>query len=97
MRKFGQIEVVDFRRFKKRINLLTRCWHTAFFSASVFLGLRFKKEWTKPADHDVVPGDGESFIYVVTFEWLLGIGLIITLAVLAKGVRLSFIKDLLGF
>ncbi len=48
-------------------------------------------------DHDVVPGDGESFIYVVTFEWLLGIGLIITLAVLAKGVRLSFIKDLLGF
>ena len=48
-------------------------------------------------DHDVVPVDGESFIYVVTFEWLLGIGLIITLAVLAKGVRLSFIKDLLGF
>jgi len=33
----------------------------------------------------------------VSFEWLLGIGLIVTFALLVKGVRFGFIRDLLGF
>ena len=35
-------------------------------------------------------------LMLVTAEWLLGIGLIVTFALLVKGARFGFIRDLLG-
>lgn len=75
---------------------LTRYWHVIFFSASVLLGIRFKKEWIYVNDQIGKLGH-KSFVRIVTFEWLLGIGLYIVFALLVKGSRFEFIKALLGF
>jgi len=68
-----------------------------FFSASVLLGIRFKKEWIPIVDKRNLYLGHKSFLHVVTFEWLLGIGLIITFTLLVRGTRFGFIRDLLGF
>ncbi len=64
-------------------------------SAAVLFGIRFKKEWSKVCPDNIL--GRKTFIYCVTFEWLLGIGLIVTFALLVKGARFGFIRDLLGF
>jgi len=61
----------------------------------VLLGIRFKKEWFD-LGHREAPGH-RTFLGVVSLEWLLGIGLIITFALLVKGARFGFVRDLLGF
>ena len=79
---------------KENINLITRVWHSMIFSASVLLGIRFKKDWTNaPAKY--IAGKN-TFIYIVTLEYILGIGLIILFIVLAKGSYVSQFKSLLG-
>lgn len=75
---------------------LLRYWHVTFFSASVLLGIRIKKEWIQ-----IIPPTSrlgqKSFIIMMSIEWLLGIGLYVAFAVLVKGSRFEFIKGLLGF
>ena len=93
--KHIKLQITDFSYVLNNMNRLTRYWHALYFSTSVLLGIRFKKEWTK--DHpDNILGR-KSFIYFVTFEWALGIMLFVVFALLVKGIRFSFIKDLLGF
>ena len=77
------------------MNPLTRYWHSLFFSTSVLLGIRFKKDWIKVFPEDML--GSKSYIRLVTFEWTLGIMLFVVFALLVKGIRFSFIKDLLGF
>ena len=70
-------------RSVSKINWISRGWHAVYFSASVLLGLRFKKDWIRTS-----PGHAlgiRYFVYLVTFEWALGIGLYVLFAVLAKG------------
>ena len=71
------------------ISYLARVWHVLFFSTSLLLGLRFKKEWIEKRDH--------TFLRWVTAEWLLGIGLYVLFAVLVKSYEFSYVKGLLGF
>ncbi len=89
------LQFTDFSYALNDINRLTRYWHALFFSTSVLLGIRFKKEWTKHLPKNIL--GRKSFIYFVTFEWVFGIILFVVFALLVKGIRFSFIKDLLGF
>ena len=67
---------------------LLKAWHAIFFSFSVLLGVRFKKEWLIKR---------HNYLFWVTCQWGIGIGLFVTFALLAKGARFGFIRDLLGF
>ena len=80
---------------KKTVPTLSRFWHVVYFSASVLLGLRFKKQWMQVGGR--TKAEARRFITWVTIEWASGIGLYIVFALLAKGHRLSYIKGLLGF
>jgi len=71
------------------ISYIARIWHVIFFSPVYYVGIRFKKEWIDTKSH--------LFLTFVTTEWLLGIGLYVIFAILAKGLRFGFIKELLGF
>jgi hypothetical protein len=90
-----RLGLLRFRRFDHasipgdEISYLARLWHVLFFSTSVLLGLRFKKEWIEKRDH--------AFLRWVTAEWLLGIGLYVLFAVLVKSYEFSYVKGLLGF
>ena len=90
-----KLHITDFNITLENANRLTRYWHTIFFSASVLLGIRFKKDWTTVFPLNMV--GRKTFIYFITLEWILGIGLFVTFALLVEGIRFSFIKDLLGF
>jgi len=82
-------ELKDASIFKeKQDDFLQKVWHSLFFSSSVLLGIRLKKAWIIKRGY---------FLYWVSLEWALGIGLIVTFAILVKGARFGFIKDLLGF
>lgn len=71
------------------ISYIARLWQVIFFSSSVLLGIRFKKDW--------IESKNQAFMYVITFEWLLGIGLFVAFALLVKSARFDFVKSLLGF
>ena len=71
------------------ISYLSRIWHVIHFSTSVLLGIRFKKEWISTTN--------KWFLYCITIEWVIGIIFYITFAILVKGVRFGFIKDIFGF
>jgi len=73
---------------EKQDDLLQKVWHSLFFSSSVLLGIRFKKAWI------IKRG---KFLYWASFEWATGIILIVAFALLVKGARFGFIRDLLGF
>lgn len=90
-----KLHITDFKYGIENVNRLTRYWHTIFFSASVLLGIRFKKDWSTVFPSKMV--GRKTFIYFVTLEWILGIGLFVTFALFVEGIRFSFIKDLLGF
>jgi len=90
-----KLKIYDHSKSPKELNRLSRYWHVLFFSASVLLGIRFKREWIEIGS-PLALGQ-QSFIYLVTAEWLLGIGLYVTFALLVKGARFEFIKGLLGF
>jgi hypothetical protein len=93
--KHVKLQFTDFSFALNNINRLTRYSHALFFSTSVLLGIRFKKEWTKVCPEYML--GRKSFIYFVAFEWVFGICLFVAFALLVKGIRFSFIKDLLGF
>ena len=65
-----------------------KAWHSLFFSFSVLLAIRFKKSWI--VEH-------KKFLFWASLEWAMGILLFVTFALLAKGARFGFIRDLLGF
>jgi uncharacterized protein YjbI with pentapeptide repeats len=65
-----------------------KIWHSVFFSASALLGIRFKKDWFI---------DYKNFLVWASLEWVIGIGLYITFAVLVKSNQFAYIKGLLGF
>lgn len=65
-----------------------KAWHSLFFSFSVLLAIRFKKSWI--VEH-------RNFLFWASFQWAIGISLFVTFALLVKGARFGFIRDLLGF
>ncbi len=69
-------------------SVLQRSMQSLYFSASVLLGIRLKKNWL--IKHN-------NFLVWVCVEWTLGIGLYIMFALLVKGSRFDVIKGLLGF
>ncbi len=87
--KYKICTIFHHKKHSPLISWLARIWHVLFFSASVLLGIRFKKDWIKL--------EKDKFLGLITIEWLLGIGLYIAFAVLAKGAQFAYIKGLLGF
>lgn len=73
---------------KQEKSWLQRSTQSLFFSASVLLGFRFKKNWIIKHHH---------FLFWVWVEWSIGIGLYVAFALLVKGSRFDVIKGLLGF
>ena len=71
------------------IPFFTRLGHALFFSMSVLLSIRFKKEWFDRSDR--------AFYICVVAEWLLGIVLFILFAILVKSNQFDNVKGLLGF
>ncbi|MFQ5852158.1 MAG: hypothetical protein ACE5JU_16425 [Candidatus Binatia bacterium] len=70
------------------LSLLAQIWHAIFFSSSVLLGIRFRRQWIVPAKR--------MFLTIVTLEWAIGIGLYVVFFVLVKSSQFSYIKGLLG-
>jgi hypothetical protein len=89
------LKYYDHINIKPSINIFTKICHTLCFSSSVFLSIRFKKEWlhshTKPYPYQ------NSFLKVLTFEWTLGLLLLIIFAIYVKGSYFTTIKGLFGF
>lgn len=77
------------------LGLLSRSWHIVFFSASVLLGIRFKKQWFQKIQSRNRPGE-KWFLRMITLEWLTGIALYITFTLFVKGTWFQFIKGLFG-
>ena len=71
------------------VNLPARILHVLHFSTAVLLSIRIKKEWINMADR--------AFLSWVIAEWVLGIALYITFAVLVKSYEFGYVKGLLGF
>lgn len=90
-----KLKFYDHTQMEKGLNRLSRYWHVLHFSTSVLLGIRFKKEWIKVNPPETA--GQKSFIYLVTFEWLLGISLYVIFAILVKSNQFAYIKGLLGF
>ena len=88
------INIYDHSTISKDITFLARFWHVIFFSASVLLGIRFKKDWINVGAKQTL--GHKSFLTLVTVEWLLGIGLYIAFGVLVRGSHFEYIKGLLG-
>ena len=71
------------------VNLPARIMHVLHFSTAVLLSIRFKKEWINMTDR--------AFLSWVIAEWVLGIALYITFAILVKSYEFGYVKGLLGF
>lgn len=90
-------QIYDHSNISRHIGILHRIWHVVFFSFSVLLGIRWKKEWSEISYKlDGLYGS-KTFLRFVTFEYILGIALYITFAILVKGSQFEYIKGLLGF
>jgi len=87
--KLWEIKFYDHKQIAEKISTPARVWHVIYFSATVLLGIRFKKEWIEKKNL--------KFLFLVTFEWLLGIGLFVLFAILVKSNQFAYIKGLLGF
>lgn len=84
------IKVFNHKEFPKgNIATLARIWHVLHFSASVLLGIRFKKEWIETKN--------KIFLRVITLEWIIGIVCYIIFALCIKSERFSIIKGIFGF
>jgi hypothetical protein len=71
------------------IHLFARIWQLIFFSASVLLGIRLKREWLN--------NKKISFTILVITEWGIGIFLYVIFAIFVKTKEFNFLKGLLGF
>ncbi len=88
-------KIYDHKTSKPKISKFAKIWQMLYFSASVLLGIRFKKEWIIVSNSNNL--GYKSYFYILTFEWLLGFGLYIVFAVFVKGSYFSIIKGLFGF
>ena len=79
---FGKtlIKVYNHQGIKPKINFLVKIRHVVFFSASVLLSIRFKKDWIVYASPNVFGRD--SFLTLVTVQWSIGILLYVVFGVL---------------
>jgi uncharacterized protein YjbI with pentapeptide repeats len=93
---WGMFKRYDHRHSATGLDFLARYWHVLYFSASVLLGIRIKKEWIQAVPPSDQPGR-KSFLRMLTFQWLLGIGLYVAFALLVKGSHFDLVKGLLGF
>ncbi len=93
--KSVKLRIFDHSSLPAGLFKLVKFWHVIYFSASVLLGIRFKKEWTRVSYHQNLGQKG--FLTLVTIEYFLGIGLFVMFALLVQGARFGFIRDLLGF
>ena len=73
-----EIDIYDHSKVSGDISFIYRVWYVIYFSASVLLGIRFKKDWFDVGSKGFY--GYRTFLRVVTIEWLLGIGLIVTRA-----------------
>lgn len=87
--------IFDHSSISKHISILQRMWHVLLFSFSVLLGIRWKKEWSDIKYNGMFGSN--TFLKVVTLEYLLGLLLYLMFALLVKGSRFEYIKGLLGF
>lgn len=78
----------DHRLAEYEVNGLARLWHVVYFSTSVLLSIRFKKEW--------IEQDDRAFLTWVTIEWALGIGLYVLFVVLVRSYQFGYLKGLFG-
>lgn len=85
---FSELEGVSERIESQEGSAFQKIWHSLFFSASALLGIRFKKAWI--IKHEL-------FLFWVTLEWAIGIGLFVMFALLVKSNQFAYIKGLLGF
>jgi len=90
-----KFEVFNHSKISQHISLLYRIWHVIFFSFSVLLGIRWKKEWSDVKHKGQFGSD--TFLRVVTIEYILGLLLYIIFAILVKSNQFAYIKGLLGF
>lgn len=84
----SRLKPYDHRLAEYEVNGLARLWHVAYFSTSVLLSIRFKKEW--------IEQDDRAFLTWVTIEWALGIGLYVLFAVLVRSYQFGYFKGLFG-
>lgn len=84
-----KVKIYDHAAIAGQRTFLARAWQVVFFSTSVLLGIRFKREW--------IEGKDKVFLSFVTFQWLLGISLYVAFALLVKSNQFAYIKGLLGF
>jgi hypothetical protein len=82
-------------KFPSKLNRFIKYWHALFFSASVLLSIKFKKEWLQINSESTV--GQKSFLYFVIFEWVLGLFLYTLFFILIKSSGFDFIKSILGF
>lgn len=93
-KKIKKILAVDHKRVNKNINFVTRYWHSLHFSASVLLGLRFKKEWMQLAIKHKYGKN--SFLWMTTLEYALGKIYLILLLIFIKVHYFDNWKSFLG-
>ena len=84
-----RVKFFNHSNIAKEVSLPARIWHVLFFSTSVLLGIRFKKEWIEKNDR--------AFLLWVTAEWLMGIVLYVTFTASVKSYEFGYVKGLLGF
>lgn len=84
----SRLKPYDHRLAEYEVNGLARLWHVVYFSTSVLLSIRFKKEW--------IEQDDRAFLTWVTIEWALGIGLYVLFVVLVRSYQFGYLKGLFG-
>jgi len=80
-------------QFEKRcmiipVKKLAKIWHVIFFSMSILLSIRFKKEWIEKRN--------SGFLGYVILEWIIGISLYIIFIYNVKNYEFGYIKGLFG-
>ena len=78
----SRLKPYDHRLAEYEVNGLARLWHVVYFSSSVLLSIRFKKEW--------IEQDDRAFLTWVTIEWALGIGLYVLFVVLVRSYQFGY-------
>jgi hypothetical protein len=93
-KKLWKYEVIDHNRISPNINFITRMWHSLHFSTSVLLGIRFKKDWIRFSSKH--KSGVNSFLWIVSFEYILGKVYLILLIILIKIHTFENWKSFLG-
>lgn len=93
-RKYN-LMVYDHRVIDKNVKLGYRIWHSIFFSASVLLSVRWKREWIDIPTRTAF--GTKSYVWILSIQYFLGILLYILFAVCVKGGRFEYAKGLFGF